>query len=84
MHCRLLDLGLEGKVIRSQDLSSLILMVARNPLGHHLAWNFVKKNWDTLVEKLVQHNGDTVNDAVLQTLIKHYNNIILYCANILT
>uniref|UniRef100_A0A8C4I597 Aminopeptidase n=1 Tax=Dicentrarchus labrax TaxID=13489 RepID=A0A8C4I597_DICLA len=48
---RLLELGLEGKVIRSQDLSSLILMVARNPQGHHLAWNFVKKNWDTLVEK---------------------------------
>uniref|UniRef100_A0A8D3DQ48 Aminopeptidase n=1 Tax=Scophthalmus maximus TaxID=52904 RepID=A0A8D3DQ48_SCOMX len=45
-------LGLEGKVIRSQDLSGLILMVARNPLGHHLAWNFVKKNWDTLVKKL--------------------------------
>uniref|UniRef100_A0AAQ4Q7J0 Aminopeptidase n=1 Tax=Gasterosteus aculeatus aculeatus TaxID=481459 RepID=A0AAQ4Q7J0_GASAC len=48
---RLLELGLEGKVIRSQDLSSLILMVARNPRGHHLAWNFVKKNWDTLVQK---------------------------------
>lgn len=50
---RLLELGLEGKVIRSQDLSSVILMVARNPLGHHLAWNFVKKNWDTLVQKFL-------------------------------
>ncbi|XP_069565580.1 endoplasmic reticulum aminopeptidase 2 [Brachyistius frenatus] len=48
---RLLELGLEGKVIRSQDLSTLILMVARNPRGHHLVWNFVKKNWDTLVQK---------------------------------
>ncbi|XP_056142069.1 endoplasmic reticulum aminopeptidase 2 [Lampris incognitus] len=48
---KLLDLGLEGEVIRSQDLSSLILMVARNPQGHHLAWNYVKKNWDTLVHK---------------------------------
>uniref|UniRef100_A0AAQ5WXI2 Aminopeptidase n=1 Tax=Amphiprion ocellaris TaxID=80972 RepID=A0AAQ5WXI2_AMPOC len=48
---RLLDLGLEGKVIRSQDLSSLILMVARNSRGCNLAWNFVKKNWDTLVQK---------------------------------
>ncbi|XP_071381754.1 endoplasmic reticulum aminopeptidase 2 [Centroberyx affinis] len=48
---RLLELGLEGKVIRSQDLSSLILMVARNPRGHHLAWNYVKKHWDTLVQK---------------------------------
>ncbi|KAM9359901.1 endoplasmic reticulum aminopeptidase 2 isoform 1-T2 [Symphorus nematophorus] len=48
---RLLELGLEGKVIRSQDLSALILMVARNSQGHQLAWNFVKKNWDTLVDK---------------------------------
>uniref|UniRef100_A0AAQ5ZU82 Aminopeptidase n=1 Tax=Amphiprion ocellaris TaxID=80972 RepID=A0AAQ5ZU82_AMPOC len=38
-------------VIRSQDLSSLILMVARNSRGCNLAWNFVKKNWDTLVQK---------------------------------
>ncbi|XP_040010465.1 endoplasmic reticulum aminopeptidase 2 [Xiphias gladius] len=48
---RLLELGLEGREIRSQDLSQLILMVARNPRGHHLAWNFVKKNWDTLIKK---------------------------------
>ncbi|KAK1893011.1 Endoplasmic reticulum aminopeptidase 2 [Dissostichus eleginoides] len=48
---RLLELGLEGKVIRTQDLSSLIFMVARNPQGHRLAWNFVKKNWDTLVQR---------------------------------
>ncbi|XP_075871276.1 endoplasmic reticulum aminopeptidase 2 [Nelusetta ayraudi] len=48
---RLLELGLEGKVIRSQDLSHVIMMVARNPQGHYLAWNFVKKNWDTLVQK---------------------------------
>ena len=66
LHCRLLELGLEGKVIRSQDLSTLILMVARNPQGHHLAWNFVKKNWDTLVQKLVQHNGCIVNDNMSQ------------------
>nr|XP_020450153.1 endoplasmic reticulum aminopeptidase 2-like [Monopterus albus]XP_020450154.1 endoplasmic reticulum aminopeptidase 2-like [Monopterus albus] len=44
-------MGLEGKVIRLQDLSAVILMVARNPRGHHLAWNFVKKNWDLLVQK---------------------------------
>lgn len=48
---RLLELGLEGKVIKSQDLSSLVMMVARNPQGPHLAWNFLKKNWDFLVQK---------------------------------
>uniref|UniRef100_A0A667XWC8 Aminopeptidase n=1 Tax=Myripristis murdjan TaxID=586833 RepID=A0A667XWC8_9TELE len=50
---RLLELGLEGKVIRFQDLSSLVLLVASNPQGHHLAWNFVKKNWSTLIHKSV-------------------------------
>lgn len=64
LHCRLLELGLEGKVIRSQDLSSLIRMVASNPQGHHLAWNFVKKNWDTLVQKLVPYDGDALNDTM--------------------
>ncbi|XP_008335053.1 endoplasmic reticulum aminopeptidase 2 [Cynoglossus semilaevis] len=48
---RLLQLGLEGNVIRMQDLSHVVLMVARNPQGHHLSWNFVKKNWDMLVKK---------------------------------
>uniref|UniRef100_A0AAR2KT24 Aminopeptidase n=1 Tax=Pygocentrus nattereri TaxID=42514 RepID=A0AAR2KT24_PYGNA len=48
---RLLELGMEGSVIRTQDLSTLIYTVARNPAGHFLAWNFVKKNWNKLVEK---------------------------------
>lgn len=57
MTCRLVEMGLEGKVIRLQDLSTLIIMVARNPRGQNLAWNFVKKNWNTLVQKLVQLIG---------------------------
>uniref|UniRef100_A0A8B9I1H5 Aminopeptidase n=1 Tax=Astyanax mexicanus TaxID=7994 RepID=A0A8B9I1H5_ASTMX len=48
---KLLELGMEGSVIRAQDLSTLIYTVARNPAGHFLAWNFVKKNWNKLVEK---------------------------------
>lgn len=60
---RLLQLGLEGKVIRSQDLSHVILLVAKNPKGSHLAWNFVKKNWDALVQKFVYHFRDSPNDV---------------------
>ncbi|XP_076854128.1 endoplasmic reticulum aminopeptidase 2 [Brachyhypopomus gauderio] len=48
---RLLELGMEGVDIRTQDLPSLIYYVARNPAGHFLSWNFVKKNWNELVEK---------------------------------
>ncbi|RXN21178.1 endoplasmic reticulum aminopeptidase 2 [Labeo rohita] len=48
---RLLQLGMDGTLIKTQDLSSLIYMVARNPVGHFLAWDFVKKHWNELVEK---------------------------------
>lgn len=74
-HYRLLRLGLEGKVIRSQDLSGLIMMVARNPQGHYLAWNFVKKNWDTLVQKLVQHKRDYAESLLL--LVHMFNLMLL-------
>ncbi|KAL4630054.1 endoplasmic reticulum aminopeptidase 2 [Arapaima gigas] len=47
----LLDLGIEGTVIRMQDLSTLIFYVARNPAGRFLAWEFVKRHWHNLVEK---------------------------------
>ncbi|XP_016119426.1 endoplasmic reticulum aminopeptidase 2-like [Sinocyclocheilus grahami] len=40
-----------GTVIKTQNLPSLIYMVARNPVGHFLAWDFVKKHWNELVEK---------------------------------
>ncbi|KAK5932718.1 hypothetical protein CgunFtcFv8_004399 [Champsocephalus gunnari] len=63
---RLLELGLEGKVIRSQDLSSLIFMVARNPQGHRLAWNFVKKNWDTLVQRF-QLGSSCISSIIIGT-----------------
>ncbi|XP_043095174.1 endoplasmic reticulum aminopeptidase 2 [Puntigrus tetrazona] len=48
---RLLQLGMGGTVIKTQNLPSLIYMVARNPVGHFLAWDFVKKHWNELVEK---------------------------------
>uniref|UniRef100_A0A8C3GB40 Aminopeptidase n=1 Tax=Cyclopterus lumpus TaxID=8103 RepID=A0A8C3GB40_CYCLU len=63
---KLLELGLEGKVIRSQDLSFLILMVARNPRGHRLAWNFVKKNWDTLVQRF-QLGSSCIGNILIST-----------------
>lgn len=42
---------MEGVVIRMQDLSKLIYTVARHPTGRFLAWDFVKRNWNALVEK---------------------------------
>ncbi|XP_038145940.1 endoplasmic reticulum aminopeptidase 2 isoform X2 [Cyprinodon tularosa] len=63
---RLLAIGLEGKVIRSQDLSYVVWMVARNPKGYDLAWNFVKKNWDSLVEKF-QLGSSCIRSMIIGT-----------------
>ncbi|XP_056274519.1 endoplasmic reticulum aminopeptidase 2 [Pseudoliparis swirei] len=62
----LLELGLEGKVVRSQDLASLITMVARNPWGHQLAWTFAKTNWDTLVQKF-QLGSSCIRNILIST-----------------
>uniref|UniRef100_A0A8C7CAC4 Aminopeptidase n=1 Tax=Oncorhynchus kisutch TaxID=8019 RepID=A0A8C7CAC4_ONCKI len=63
---RLLELGLEGEVIRTQDLDSLIAMVARNPKGHHLAWSYVQKYWSTLVDKF-QLGSFSIRNIIIGT-----------------
>ncbi|KAM6229993.1 endoplasmic reticulum aminopeptidase 1 [Porphyrio hochstetteri] len=47
----LMDQGLRGDIIRTQDLPHIIIFVARNPSGYQLAWMFLKENWDKLVKK---------------------------------
>ncbi|KAM6303813.1 endoplasmic reticulum aminopeptidase 1 isoform 1-T1 [Podargus strigoides] len=47
----LMDQGLHGDIIRTQDLPYIIVMVANNPFGYHLAWTFLKENWEKIVEK---------------------------------
>uniref|UniRef100_A0A3Q1MFD6 Aminopeptidase n=2 Tax=Bos TaxID=9903 RepID=A0A3Q1MFD6_BOVIN len=48
---KLIELGMEGKVIKTQDLATLLFTTARNPKGQQLAWNFVKENWTHLLKK---------------------------------
>ncbi|XP_057594639.1 endoplasmic reticulum aminopeptidase 2 isoform X2 [Hippopotamus amphibius kiboko] len=48
---KLIELGMEGKVIKTQDLAALLYAIARNPKGQQLAWNFVKENWTHLLKK---------------------------------
>uniref|UniRef100_A0AC11ETG8 Endoplasmic reticulum aminopeptidase 2 n=1 Tax=Ovis aries TaxID=9940 RepID=A0AC11ETG8_SHEEP len=48
---KLIELGMEGKVIKTQDLAALLFAIARNPEGQQLAWNFVKENWTHLLKK---------------------------------
>ncbi|XP_003920780.1 endoplasmic reticulum aminopeptidase 2 isoform X1 [Saimiri boliviensis] len=47
----LLELGMEGKVIKTQDLAPLLHAIARNPKGQQLAWDFVRENWTHLLKK---------------------------------
>ncbi|KAL0979300.1 hypothetical protein UPYG_G00183370 [Umbra pygmaea] len=63
---RLLELGLVGEVIRSQDLDSLIVMVARNPKGHNLAWGYIQKYWSTLVDKF-QLGSFSIRNIIIGT-----------------
>uniref|UniRef100_A0A8C4MU83 Aminopeptidase n=1 Tax=Equus asinus TaxID=9793 RepID=A0A8C4MU83_EQUAS len=48
---KLIELGMEGKVIKTQDLAALLHAIARNPEGQQLAWNFVRENWTELLKK---------------------------------
>ncbi|XP_067425200.1 endoplasmic reticulum aminopeptidase 2-like isoform X2 [Emydura macquarii macquarii] len=54
-HCekltKLIELGMEGEVIKTQDLAALLHSIARNPEGQELAWNFVRENWNKLLKK---------------------------------
>ncbi|NXA25670.1 ERAP1 aminopeptidase, partial [Ibidorhyncha struthersii] len=47
----LMDEGLRGDIIRTQDLPYIIVFVAKNPSGCRLAWTFLKENWEKFVEK---------------------------------
>ncbi|PKU37936.1 endoplasmic reticulum aminopeptidase 1 [Limosa lapponica baueri] len=48
---RLMDQGLRGDIIRTQDLPFIIVLISKNPSGYHLAWTFLKENWEKFVEK---------------------------------
>lgn len=47
----LMKTSLSGDIIRTQKLSFVIRTVGRHFPGHLLAWDFVKENWNKLVQK---------------------------------
>ncbi|XP_064152815.1 endoplasmic reticulum aminopeptidase 2-like isoform X1 [Anguilla rostrata] len=69
---RLIDLGMEGEVIRTQDLPSVIVTISRNPAGQALAWNFVRKNWKRLLEKF--HLGSSPFRGILKGTTGHFSS----------
>lgn len=51
---RLLERGIEGEIIKTQDLPSLVISVSKNQKGFKLAWEFLKTNWGKFVKKCVE------------------------------
>ncbi|XP_064498627.1 leucyl-cystinyl aminopeptidase isoform X1 [Pseudopipra pipra] len=47
----LMQNSLEGEVIRSQELSHIIVTISQSLPGYLLAWDFVKENWEKLTQK---------------------------------
>lgn len=47
----LMEAGLRGDVIRSQDFPIVIRFISENVPGFVLAWNFVKQKWDDITQK---------------------------------
>ncbi|XP_002744830.4 leucyl-cystinyl aminopeptidase isoform X1 [Callithrix jacchus] len=48
----LMKTSLDGNIIQTQKLSFIIKTVSRRFPGYLLAWDFVKENWNKLVQKL--------------------------------
>lgn len=47
----LLDQSFKGDVIKTQEFPDILRSIGRNPVGYPLAWQFLRDNWDKLVQK---------------------------------
>lgn len=56
---RLLEKSIDGQILKTQDLPSLLISVSKNRKGYKLAWRFLKANWGKLVKKYVQNFFET-------------------------
>lgn len=48
---RLLDYAVDDEQIRKQDSYIAVSAVSRNVVGGFLTWDWVRANWETLMEK---------------------------------
>ncbi|XP_019765987.2 glutamyl aminopeptidase isoform X2 [Dendroctonus ponderosae] len=61
---RLLDLSKNETIVRSQDYFTVLGYISANPTGTDLVWDFVRQNWEYLVERF------TLNDRYLGAMIR--------------
>ncbi|PNJ31056.1 ERAP1 isoform 3, partial [Pongo abelii] len=41
----------KGDKIKTQEFPEILILIGRNPVGYPLAWQFLRKNWNKLVQK---------------------------------
>uniref|UniRef100_K9INC6 Aminopeptidase n=1 Tax=Desmodus rotundus TaxID=9430 RepID=K9INC6_DESRO len=47
----LLEQSFQGDVIKTQEFPGILRAIGRNPVGYPLAWQFLRENWNKLVQK---------------------------------
>lgn len=47
----LLDQSFKGDIIKTQEFPDILHAIGRNPVGYPLAWQFLRDNWNKLIQK---------------------------------
>ncbi|KAM5298200.1 endoplasmic reticulum aminopeptidase 1 [Ctenodactylus gundi] len=47
----LLDQSFQGDIIKTQEFPYILTFIGSNPVGYPLAWQFLRENWNKLVQK---------------------------------
>ncbi|XP_070794866.1 leucyl-cystinyl aminopeptidase isoform X1 [Pituophis catenifer annectens] len=69
----LMQTSLQGIVIRTQDLPTVIKTISQNLPGHLLAWDFVKENWDHLIKKF--HRGSYTIQSIVTSTTNQFSTL---------
>lgn len=69
---KLIELGMDGEIIKTQELAALLYTIARNPNGQQLAWNFVRENWTQLRKKF--ELGSFAIRAIISGTTSHFSS----------
>jgi len=51
-----LNLSGNETIVRQQDFFTAVRYVATNPVGNSLAWDYVRSNWESLIERFTLNN----------------------------
>uniref|UniRef100_A0A672LZE5 Aminopeptidase n=1 Tax=Sinocyclocheilus grahami TaxID=75366 RepID=A0A672LZE5_SINGR len=71
---KLLERSIEGEIIKTQDVPSLVISVSKNPKGFKLAWDFLKTNWGKLVKKCV---ANICVRNIMNCFISTYSHVLI-------